>query len=48
MFIVSSWYGIRQGWHPVASPRPYRDAERLASLFRKVRGDQFTFKVERT
>jgi hypothetical protein len=43
---VLVWSGIACGWLPAASPRPHTEALRMAELLRKVRGDQFTFKVE--
>jgi hypothetical protein len=46
MSSVLVWSGIGRGWLPAVSPRPHGDALRMAELLRKVRGDQFTFKVE--
>jgi hypothetical protein len=43
---VLVWSGITSGWLPAVSSRPHTEALRMAELLRKVRGDQFTFKVE--
>jgi hypothetical protein len=46
MSSVLVWSGIGRGWLPAVSPRPYRDALRMAELLRKVRGDRFIYKIE--
>jgi hypothetical protein len=44
-FCVFVWAGISAGWLPASSLRDRAEADRFASLLRKVRGAEHVYKV---
>lgn len=46
MAIVQIWRGIQQGWQPaIAQPCAPADAERKLALLRRIKGQDFTFRL---